>query len=405
MTFERKLSAVLLSAVIAVAAPAFADTDVSHNWNSDNEAAAMRVFRDKYVALGGVWKDTSFPQTEESISSTKTRFIGGNPPMAVASSLGGVWMLEFAEAGLLQNMNAVAERENWATNLSPGIADSGKFDGVWVAAPVFVSVVNWIYSNNDVLAAAGVTSPTTWAEFKAALPRLRDAGYIPLAVGGSSWQEAILFDQVLLGVGGIDFYDGVMSGDPEILASDMLLNAFKEMAHLRDFTDEGKAGRSWNDSNALVLSDKAAFFFMGPWAAASYADMGTEGKKWSCRLTPWGGGLAIVAEGFQFMAVEDEASKAAQELFATAVMDTQTQIAAARAFGTLPATNMAVADDFEGCSAKAVSALSGGATAVTHWNGRPSEVGSAIKDTVSAFWNQAIDAQTAQHRLVEALAK
>ena len=404
MTFEFKLSTALLFAMIAVATPAFADTDVSHNWNSDNEAAAMRIFRDKYVSLGGTWKDTSFPQTEDSISSTKTRFIGGNPPMAVVSPLGG-WMLEFAEAGLLQNMNAVAERENWAANLSPSIANAGKFDGVWVAAPVFVSVVNWMYSNNDVLAVAGVTPPLTWAEFRSTLPRLRDAGYIPLAVGGSSWQESILFDQVLLGVGGIDFYDGVMSGDPESLASDMLLNAFEEMAYLRDFTDEGKAGRSWNDSNALILSDKAAFFFMGPWAAASYADMGVEGEKWSCRLSPWGGGLTIVAEGFQFIAVEDEASRAAQELLATAVMDPQTQIAAAREFGTLPATNTAVADDFEGCSTKAVTAISGGVTAVTHWNGRPSEVGSAIKDTVSAFWNQAINAQTAQHRLIDALAK
>ena len=83
MKFKKILTATAMVLSMVMPLPAFADTDVSHNWNADNEAETMRIFREKYESLGGVWKDTSFPDTEESITSVKTRFIGGNPPMAI----------------------------------------------------------------------------------------------------------------------------------------------------------------------------------------------------------------------------------------------------------------------------------------------------------------------------------
>ena len=55
------LKACTIMLVSTSASPLFADTDVSHNWNSEGEAAAMRIFREKYEQLGGEWKDTSFP--------------------------------------------------------------------------------------------------------------------------------------------------------------------------------------------------------------------------------------------------------------------------------------------------------------------------------------------------------
>ena len=384
---------------LAVSMPlsAFADSDISHNWNADNEAEAMRIFREKYESLGGVWKDTSFPDTEESITSVKTRFIGGNPPMAIQSALGGV-LLDFAEGGLLQNMDAVADANDWTSNVSDSIAAVGRHDGHWVAAPVFVDVINWMYTNNEVLSAAGVDAPKTWVEFKAALVGLKEAGYIGLAVGGQDWQEAILFDHVILGVGGAELYDAMMTGDKSVFDNGQVRTALEEIMSLAEYTDDGKAGRSWNDTNTLMVTDKAGFFFMGPWAAGGYGDMGDEGGKWSCRLSPWASALTVVADGFQFIAVNSDTDKAAQALFAAAVMDPATQIAAAQAKGTLPATNQASASDFSGCPAKAVAAMAD-STSVTHWNGHASDVGAAIKDSITALWNGQMDIDTALEQM------
>ena len=404
-TLSKKVATVLgagtLALASALALPAHAGGDVSHNWNSENEAAAMRIFRDKFVELGGQWADTAFPDTQASVSSVKTRFIGGDPPMALQSALGGV-MREFAAAGMLQNMDEAAAAGGWADNITDSIAAVARHEGHWVAAPVFVDVINWLYTNRDVLAAAGVEAPNTWEEFKASLPVLKAAGAIPLAVGGQSWQEGILFDHVVLAVGGAALYEGMMNGDAEVVSGPLVRKALEELAALRPYTDEGKAGRGWNDTNTLVITGKAAYFFMGPWAAGGYGDLGAEGGAWSCRLTPWDMSLTVVADGFQFIRVADESDRAAQALLGNALMDPATQIAAAKAKGTLPVTTRATAADFEGCPAKAVAAMAD-ATSITHWNGRSADVGNAIKDTVSALWNEAIDVEAAHRQLIEKL--
>lgn len=378
-----------------------ADGDISHNWNSESEVAAMRVFREKFEALGGTWKETSFPDTEQSIASTKTRIIGGQPPMVLQSSMGGT-LKSFAEGGLLQNMDSVATAEDWDARLPEGIAAGVKYEGHYVAAPVFVDIINWLYTNNDVLAASGVTAPNTWAEFTDSLPKIKAAGFIPLASGGESWQEGILFDHVLLAEGDAAFYNRVMSGDSEALNSDQMLKAFEALGALREFTDDGKPGRSWNDTNNLIVSGKAAYFFMGPWASSGYSDMGPEGEKWSCRITPWSTALAVVADGFEFIKVTKPEDIAAQALFASAVMDPATQIAAAHAKGTLPAAKGADPSQFRGCAAKAVSAMQTGDT-VDHWNGRTSLVANAVKDTVTAFWNSEMSAEDARKAIVIAM--
>lgn len=400
MGYFNKGILIAISTLMLGSASAVADSDVSHNWNAENEVAAMRVFREKYEALGGTWKETTFPDTEQSISSTKTRIIGGKPPMAMQSTLGGT-MKEFAENGLLQNMDDIASAGNWDDILSGGLPAVAKFDGHYVAAPVFLDVINWMYTNNDVLKASGVTAPATFDDFMASLPVIQAAGYTPIAVGGESWQEAILFDHIILGVGGAELYDAIMSGNANAVDSPLTLKVFEQMAELRQYTDEGKAGRSWNDTNTLMVSGKAAYFFMGPWAAGGYSDLGEEGTSWSCRVTPWSNGLTAVADGFQFIAVEG-ADKEAQALFAQAVMDKDTQIAAAKAKGTLPAIKGAKEEDFEGCPSKAVAAMQVRQT-VTHWNGRDADLGNAVKDTVTAFWNSDMSAADGHAALVAAM--
>ncbi|MBD9489450.1 ABC transporter substrate-binding protein [Ensifer sp. ENS11] len=381
------------SVLLATTATVKADSDISHNWNSESEVAALRVFRAKYEALGGTWKETSFPDTEKSLASTKTRIIGGNPPMVLQSALGGT-LKSFQEGGLLQDMDSVAVPENWDSRLPEVLAASVKYEGHYVAAPVFVDVINWMYTNNDVLTATGVSPPNSWSEFMTALPKIKAAGFIPLAVGGESWQEGILFDHALLSVGGADLYDAVMRGDVDSVDDGKLTEAFNAFGALREFTDEGKVGRSWNDTNTLMVTGKAAFFFMGPWAADSYASLGAEGSKWSCRLTPWSKALAVVSGGFQFIKVADENDVKAQALFATAVMDPATQIAAAQAMGTLPAVKSVDPTQFRGCVAKAGLAMKSG-DIVDHWNGRTAIVGNALKDTVTAFWNSEMSSEDA----------
>ncbi len=47
--------------------------------------------------------------------------------------------------------------------------------------------------------------PTSWDEFNAAASKLQSAGIIPFAHGGQPWQDATVFEAVMLGIGGNEF--------------------------------------------------------------------------------------------------------------------------------------------------------------------------------------------------------
>ena len=74
--------------------------------------------------------------------SVKSRVIGGNPPAAVLMVVGSSTQ-EWSEGGLLNDINSVASREDWDSLLPDGVASASKHDGKYVAAPVFLSTVNW----------------------------------------------------------------------------------------------------------------------------------------------------------------------------------------------------------------------------------------------------------------------
>ena len=76
-----------------------------------------------------------------------------------------------------------------------------KHEGKYVAAPVNVHRVNWLWANPEVFRKAGATIPTTWDDFLVQAKKIQDAGMIALAHGGQAWQDATVFEAVVLGVG------------------------------------------------------------------------------------------------------------------------------------------------------------------------------------------------------------
>merc|ERR1712166_1631771 len=86
-------------------------------------------------------------------------------------------------------------------------SDVMKYKGEYVTAPVNVHRVNWLWANPEVFRKAGATIPTTWDDFMVQAKKVQDAGYIALAHGGQAWQDATIFEAVVLGVGGADYYN------------------------------------------------------------------------------------------------------------------------------------------------------------------------------------------------------
>src|SRR3546814_6646799 len=97
-----------------------------------------------------------------------------------------------------------------------------------------------------------------WSSDVCSSDLFKDAGVIPLAHGGQAWQDATLFDSIVMSVGGPDFYrQAMIELDPEALGSDTMKQAFDELRSLRGLVDDNFSNRDWNLASAMVINGEA----------------------------------------------------------------------------------------------------------------------------------------------------
>jgi len=207
-TMKQTIIAGLAVAAIALPNTVLAEpkVEVLHWWTSGGESKAVKSLMNEFKANGGTWTDMPVAGGggDAAMTALKARVLSGNPPTAV--QLKGPSIQEWAEEGALGDLNDVGVAEKWDAVLPVQIANVMKYKGRYVATPVNVHRVDWMWANPKVLAKAGVSVPSTWAEFNAAADKLKSMGITPLAHGGQSWQDATVFETVVLGLGGNAFY-------------------------------------------------------------------------------------------------------------------------------------------------------------------------------------------------------
>ena len=129
------------------------------------------------------------------MTTLKAMVAAGNPP--TASQILGYFALDYAEAGKLGDITALATKEGWDKVVPTALQKFTTTNGKWDAVPVNIHSVNWIWLNKAVMEKIGGTEPKTFDDFIALLDKAKAAGVIPLALGGQPWQEATMFDSVV----------------------------------------------------------------------------------------------------------------------------------------------------------------------------------------------------------------
>jgi glucose/mannose transport system substrate-binding protein len=135
------------SATVALAAP----VEVLHYWTSGGEAKSVAELKKIMTAKGHEWKDFAVAGGGGDNAATvlKSRVVAGNPP--AAAQIKGPAIQEWAAEGVLANLEATAKAEKWDSLLPKVVADVMKYKGAYVAAPVNVHRVNWVWANPEVL--------------------------------------------------------------------------------------------------------------------------------------------------------------------------------------------------------------------------------------------------------------
>jgi glucose/mannose transport system substrate-binding protein len=170
---RKQLSAALLAATLLPASVFAGEVEVLHWWTSGGEAKSVAELKKMMTAKGDNWKDFAVAGGggDNAMTALKTRVVSGNPP--TAAQIKGPAIQEWGAEGVLANIDAVAKAEGWDKQLPPVVSQVMKYKGQYVAAPVNVHRVNWLWVNPDAFKKAGAKVPTTWPEFFDAAEKLK----------------------------------------------------------------------------------------------------------------------------------------------------------------------------------------------------------------------------------------
>ncbi|NQT60939.1 MAG: carbohydrate ABC transporter substrate-binding protein [Bacteroidetes bacterium] len=388
------------------------NVEVLHWWTSGGEAAALNVLKVNLEEMGIIWTDSPVAGGggEQAMTVLRSRATAGNPPTAV--QMLGFDIIDWAELGFLADISEIAEAENWDAVIPDALKKFSKYNGVWVAAPVNVHSTNWVWANKKILDGLNISVPTTWYEYVEALQKVQDSGKIALAHGGQAWQDATIFDGVLLSTGGPEFYKKAMIDlDEDALGSATMLEVFKRMDVLRSFLDPNFSGRDWNLASAMVIEGQAAFQMMGDWAKGEFLSAGkVPGVDFVAMRTPGTQG-SVLFNADQFVMFEIDASKrAAQNKLAAAILDPGFQIAFNVVKGSVPARTDVSDEAFTIIGKQAIKDLAEANAngtlfgSMAHGHGAPASIKNAVYDVVTAHFNGQLTSEEAVAELVSAIA-
>src|SRR3984885_12160378 len=357
---------ILMASALAASAIGFAgrasaadvkEVQMLHWWTSGGEAAALNVLKQDLAKEGYAWKDVPVAGGggEGAMTALKAMVAAGNPP--TASQILGYFAIDYAEAGKLGDITSLAKKEGWDKVVPTALQKFTTTNGKWDEVPVNIHSVNWVWINKAVMEKIGGTEPKTFDDFIALLDKAKAAGVIPLALGGQPWQEATMFDSVVMSTGGPDFYKkAFVDLDPAALKSDTMKKSFDNLAKLKAYTDPNFAGRDWNLATAMVIKGDALLQVMGDWAKGEFKVANKEpGKDYFCYRFPGTDGTVIYnTDMFAFFDVSAD-RKAAQNALAEASMNPEVQSAFNVIKGSVPARIDVPDTAFDMCGKKGIA--------------------------------------------------
>lgn len=405
-------AAIVLTAACAGAVHA-GEIEVLHYWDVGDDARAAEVLKSALRRQGHTWKDFAVASDANGfpLSLLRSRVLSGNPPAAAQIKMPVIQ--QWAREGALANMDDVARAGHWDAILPKAIADAMKYKGRYVAVPLNVHRINWLWINMRVLKQANARVPTTWDEFFATAEAMKRAGFVAVAHGGQPWQDFVLFESVALGVGGVDFYrKAFVALDPAVLAGPVMERVLQTFRRIKAYTDLAAAGRDWIVASSTLAKGQAGMQLMGDWAKPVFlAAQKNGGLEFACVPAPGTAkAFSFAVDSFAMFKIKNPANVAAQKAFAADLLapDVQEQFNLDK--GSIPVRLGLNLAKFDRCARQSGAAFDAAAHANTLVPSIsmavPPAVEDAMRESISAYWHDdRITAQATMLRLAAAARK
>jgi glucose/mannose transport system substrate-binding protein len=342
LTIKAALAGTVACALATTAALAEPKTNMLHQWSEGSDAAAIAKLGEMFTAAGGKWEQTSIAgHTANTLAKLRADVVAGNAPPAV--QLKGPEIAEWNATGMTANLDELANKEGWDKVVAPELLPVMKPTGHWVAAPMNIHRINWIWGSTKAMEQAGIKElPKTWAEFNADCDKAIAAHLICLAHFSQDWTDATTFEVVVYGQSIDLFRKAFVEGDVAAMRSPDMVKAFEQMRLMvSKYMDPGIAGRDYNTATSMIAKGQAAFMIMGDWQIGIFTAAGLkEGADYECAQAPtdWGKpGFILNSDSVVFFKQKDPDYVAGQTLLADLIMSPKFQTVFNQAKGSIPA--------------------------------------------------------------------
>jgi glucose/mannose transport system substrate-binding protein len=382
----------LLAALLWTAQALARPVEVLHNLEAGPDREAALVLQAALRERGYVWKDFAIAGGGSGLAAAilKSRVRLGNPPPVAQMKARAI--REWAARGALLPLDDIARAGQWDGVLPAVVAEAMKHEGRYVGVPLNIHRVNWLWINARVLKASGAQLPSTWDEFFAAADAMQRAGYTAVEVNGQPWELLLMFESVVLGVGGPQFYrSALLERDPAALAGPTMELALRTFRRIKPYTRAGQSGRREPGGGDAFLQGKSGMLLNGDWVAPRLRGRSRRGPDYLCVPAPGSAGSFSFAIDAFAMFKTRTPDGPAQQAFASMVMTPAVQRDFNLRKGSLPANKGVPLNDFTACARQSATAFQ--AAALSHslvpalGTALAVEQEEALRQIVSEFWN------------------
>jgi glucose/mannose transport system substrate-binding protein len=340
----RTKAALAGAALLAMTAVAASEpkTNILHQWSEGSDAAAIAKLGDMFTAAGGKWEQTSIAgHTANTLAKLRADVVAGNAPPAV--QLKGPEIAEWNETGMTANLDDLAKSEGWDKVVAPELLPVMKPTGHWVAAPMNIHRINWLWGSSKAMEKAGIKElPKTWAEFNADCDKVVAAGLKCIAHFSQDWTDSTTFEVVVYGQNIDLFRKAFVEGDSAAMRSPEMVKAFEQMRLMvSKYMDPGIAGRDYDTATSMIAKGEAAFMIMGDWQVGIFTAAGLKTPAdFVCQQAPtdWGKpGFILNSDSVAFFKQTDPDYISGQKLLAQLILSPKFQTIFNQTKGSIPA--------------------------------------------------------------------
>lgn len=188
---------------------------------------------------------------------------GNNPPTIIVSS-GGGQLRQYVQAGKVEPLEtALSAYPDWQSGFLASSFGDVTVNGKVYGVPILGSQPALMFYSKPIFSKLGITPPTTWAELLADCAKIKQAGYIPLALGNSQGWPGLIWEEMLVDrLGGPSVMDDIVNGDtaqwdnPAFIKANTMIQELVKDGYFQP--GYSAVDYSNGEPNALMYTNKAA---------------------------------------------------------------------------------------------------------------------------------------------------